>query len=117
MEVLEMEELDSIFWIKIDGVFYGKAIEEIAYFKSMWPWVKMVAMDEEFSFWESLAQVQKRVEKQSQHFIRVSRRYYINVCYVKDYTSKEIRMMDDTVIPLTRKNMENLRKKVHENNE
>lgn len=35
-----MEELDSVFWIKTDGVFYGKPIEEIAYFKSMWPWVK-----------------------------------------------------------------------------
>lgn len=44
MEVLEMEELDSVFWIKTDGVFYGKPIEEIAYFKSMWPWVKMVSL-------------------------------------------------------------------------
>lgn len=110
-----MEDLDSVFWIRINGVFYGKPIEEIAYFKSIWPWVKMVAVDEEFSFWESLAQVQKKVEKQSQHFIRVNRRYYINVCYVKDYTSKEIRMMDGTVIPVNRKNMEILRKKVHEN--
>lgn len=110
-----MEDLDSVFWIRINGVFYGKAIEEIAYFKSIWPWVKMVAVDEEFSFWESLAQVQKKVEKQSQYFIRVSRRYYINVCYVKDFTSKEIRMMDGTVISVNRKNMEILRKKVHEN--
>lgn len=112
-----MEELDSVFWIRINGVLYGKTIEEIAYFKLMWPWVKMVAVDEEFSFWESLAQVQKKVEKQSQDFIRVSRRYYINVCYVKDFTSKEIRMMDGTIIPVNRKNMENLRKKLHENNE
>ncbi|MCI8363813.1 MAG: LytTR family transcriptional regulator [Eubacterium sp.] len=112
-----MEELDSVFWIRINGVFYGKTIEEIAYFKSMWPWVKMVAVDEEFCFWESLAQVQKRIEKQSQDFIRVSRRYYINVCYVKDCTSKEIRMMDGTVISVNRKNMEYFREKVHENNE
>ena len=117
MEVLEMEELDSVFWIKTDGVFYGKPIEEIAYFKSMWPWVKMVALNEEISFWESLAQVQKRVEKQSQHFIRVSRRYYINVCYVKDYTSKEIRMVDDTVIPVNRKNREYVRKRISRNKE
>lgn len=112
-----MEELDSVFWIRINGVLYGKAIKEIAYFKLMWPWVKMVALNEEISFWESLAQVQKKVEKQSQDFIRVSRRYYINVRYVKDYTSKEIRMVDDTIIPVNRKNMEYFREKIHENNE
>lgn len=110
-----MEGMDSVFWIRINGVFYGKKMEEIAYFKSVWPWVKMVAVDEEISFWESLTQVQKRLEKQSQDFIRVSRRYYINVCYVKDFTSKEIRMMDGTVIPVNRKKMEYFRKKVHEN--
>ncbi len=112
-----MEEVDSAFWIRINGVFYGKTIEEIAYFKSIWPWVKMVAVNEEIRFWESLAQVQKRVEMQSQDFICISRRYYINVHYVKDYTSKEIRMMDGTVISVTRKNMEYFREKVHENNE
>ena len=112
-----MKELDSVFWIRINGVFYGKAIKEIAYFKLMWPWVKMVALNEEISFWESLAQVRKKVEKQSQNFIRVSRRYYINVRYVKDYTSKEIRMVDDTVIPVNRKYREYVSKRISRNKE
>lgn len=105
-------EYETMFWFKLDGVSFGKAIKEIVYFESYRPRIKLVSIDEEYIFRGRLDQVQEKIEKSVENFIRVSKSYYINMRYIKSYTSKEVTMMDNTIIPISRKYLGNFRNKI-----
>lgn len=107
-------EYENVYWVKYKGVSIGKAIKEIVYFESNRPQIKLVAIDEECDFRERLDQVQKEIEKSTENFIRVSKSYYINMRHIKRYTSREVEMINGTVIPISRKYLENFRKKVND---
>lgn len=107
-------EYENVFWIKIKGVSIGKVVKEIVYFESNRPLVKLVAIDEEYTFRERLDQVQKKIEKSAENFVRVNKSYYINIRYIKRYTSREVEMINGTVISISRKYLENFRKKVND---
>lgn len=105
-------EYENVYWVKYKGVSIGKAIREIIYFESRRPQIKLVAIDEECDFRGRLDQVQKEIEKSTEKFIRVSKSYYINMRYIKSYTSKDVTMIDGMIIPISRKYLEEFREKV-----
>ena len=104
-------EYETTFWFKTAGVFYGIAIKDILYFESKRPRIKVVTVHEECVFRDQLDQVQDKIEKSSEHFIRVSKSHYINMRYIKSFSLKEITMTNEEIIPITRKYMEDFRKK------
>lgn len=77
------------------GVYYGIAIKDILYFESKRPRIKVVTVHEECIFRDQLDQVQEKIEKSSEHFIRVSKSHYINMRYIKSFSLKEITMTND----------------------
>lgn len=105
-------EYDTVFWFKMDGISFGKAIREIIYFESCRPRIKLVAINEQCTFRGKLDQVQEKIEKSAEKFMRVSKSYYINTRYIKSYTSKDVTMIDGMVIPISRKYLEEFREKV-----
>ncbi len=105
-------EYETTFWFKTVGVYYGVAIKDILYFESKRPRIKVVTVNEACIFRDQLDQVQERIEKSSEHFIRVSKSNYINMRYIKSFSLKEITMTNDEIIPITRKYMEDFRKKL-----
>lgn len=107
-------EQETMFKIKSNGVTMGKMIKDIIYFESKRPKVIMVTIDEEYIFRSRLDQVQANIEKSAENFIRVSKSYYINARYIKGYVSREVTMINGAVIPISRKYLEEFRKKVDE---
>lgn len=107
-------EQETMFKIKSNGITMEKMIKEIIYFESKRPKVIMVTIDEEFIFRSRLDQVQTNIEKSAENFIRVSKSYYINARYIKGYVSREVTMINGAVIPISRKYLEEFRKKVDE---
>ncbi len=107
-------ENETVYWIRSNKVATGMAIKEIIYFESKRPKVKVVTIDEEFLFRGRLDQVQEEIEKSAERFIRVSKSYYINTRYIKSYTAKEVEMINGAVIPISRKYLEEFRKKIDE---
>lgn len=105
-------EQETAFKIKLNGVTMEKMIKDIIYFESKRPKVIMVAIDEEVIFRGRLDQVQEKIEKSAESFIRVSKSYYINARYIKGYASREVTMINGEVIPISRKKLEEFRKKV-----
>ena len=104
-------EYETTFWFKTAGVYYGIAIKDILFFESKRPRIKVVTVHEECVFRDQLDQVQEKITKSSEHFIRVSKSNYINMRYIKSFSLKEITMTNDEIIPITRKYMEDFRKK------
>lgn len=104
-------EYETTFWFKTEGVRYGIEIKDIIFFESKRPRIKVVTVHEECIFRGQLDQVQEDIEKSSEHFIRVSKSHYINMRYIKSFSTKEIAMKNDEKIPITRKYMEDFRKK------
>lgn len=104
-------EYETTFWFKTVGVTYGITIKDIMYFESKRPRIKVVTIHEECIFRGQLDQVQDNIKKSSEHFIRVSKSHYINMRYIKSFSTKEITMKNDEKIPITRKYMEDFRKK------
>lgn len=88
-------EYETTFWFKTVGVYYGIAIKDILYFESKRPRIKVVTVHEECIFRDQLDQVQEKIEKSSEHFIRVSKSHYINMRYIKSFSLKEITMTND----------------------
>lgn len=107
-------ENETIYRIRAKKVTIGIAIKEIIYFESKRPKIKVVMIDDEFLFRGRLDQVQEEIEKSAERFIRVSKSYYINARYIKKYTAKEIEMINGTVVSISRKYLEEFRKKVDE---
>lgn len=107
-------EQETMFQIKSNGFTMGKMIKDIIYFESKRPKVIMVTIDEEYIFRSRLDQVQANIEKSAENFIRVSKSYYINARYIKGYVSREVTMINGAVIPISRKYLEEFRKKVDE---
>lgn len=107
-------EQETMFKIKSNGITMEKMIKEIIYFESKRPKVIMVTIDEEIIFRSRLDQVQANIEKSAENFIRVSKSYYINARYIKGYVSREVTMINGAVIPISRKYLEEFRKKVDE---
>lgn len=107
-------EYETLYWIKSNGISIGKPIKEIIYFESNRPKIKLVAVDDEYEFRGRLDQVQEQIEKSAESFIRVSKSFYINARYIKGYVSKEVTMINGAVIPISRKYLEEFRKKVDE---
>ncbi len=107
-------ENETAYRIRANKVTIEIAIKEIIYFESKRPRIKVVMIDDEFLFRGRLDQVQEEIEKSAERFIRVSKSYYINARYIKKYTAKEIEMINGTVVSISRKYLENFRKKVDE---
>lgn len=104
-------EYETTFWFKTEGVSYGIAIKDIISFESKRPRIKVVTIHEECIFRGQLDQVQESIEKSSEYFIRVSKSHYINMKYIKSFSAKEITMANGEAIPITRKYMEDFRKR------
>lgn len=104
-------EYETTFWFKKVRVSYGIAIKDILFFESKRPRIKVLTIHEECNFRGQLDQVQENIEKGSEHFIRVSKSHYINMRYIKSFSLKEITMTNEEIIPITRKYMEDFRKK------
>lgn len=107
-------ENETAYRIRANKVTIEIAIKEIIYFESKRPRIKVVMIDDEFLFRGRLDQVQEEIEKSAERFIRVSKSYYINARYIKKYTAKEIEMINGTVVSISRKYLEDFRKKVDE---
>lgn len=107
-------ENETAYRIRAKKVTIEIAIKEIIYFESKRPRIKVVMIDDEFLFRGRLDQVQEEIEKSAERFIRVSKSYYINARYIKKYTAKEIEMINGTVVSISRKYLEEFRKKVDE---
>lgn len=105
-------EHEKVFWFKKGGIWLKKEIREIMYFESSRPRIRLAAVDEECTFRGRLDQVQEKIEKSAEKFIRVSKSYYINTGYIKCYTSREVTMADGMVVPVSRKYLEEFRRKV-----
>ncbi len=105
-------EYETTLQIKVNGFIVGKRINEIKYFESNRPKIKMVATNEEYTFRGRLDKIQEQIEMSAETFIRVGKSYYINTRYIKGYTSREIMMTNDKIIPIGRKYMEDFRKKM-----
>lgn len=106
-------ENETVYRIRANKVAIGIAIKEIIYFESKRPRIKMVAIDDEFLFRGRLDKVQEEIEKSAERFIRVSKSYYINARYIKKYTAREIEMINGTVVPVSRKYLEEFRREVN----
>ena len=107
-------ENETAYRIRANKVTIEIAIKEIIYFESKRPRIKVVMIDDEFLFRGRLDQVQEEIEKSTERFIRVSKSYYINARYIKNYTAKEVEMINGTVVSISRKYLEEFRKKVDE---
>lgn len=107
-------ENETAYRIRANKVTIEIAIKEIIYFESKRPRIKVVMIDDEFLFRGRLDQVQEEIEKSTERFIRVSKSYYINARYIKKYTAKEVEMINGTVVSISRKYLEEFRKKVDE---
>lgn len=107
-------ENETVYRIRAKKVTIEIAIKEIICFESKRPRIKVVMIDDEFLFRGRLDQVQEEIEKSAERFIRVSKSYYINARYIKKYTAKEIEMINGTVVSISRKYLEEFRKKVDE---
>lgn len=105
-------EYATTIWIKINGVRIGESIKRIKYFESNRPKIKIVTIDEEYTFRGRLDEIQKQIEKSAEIFIRVSKSYYINTRYIKGYSSREVIMIDGKNILISRKYLEEFRKKM-----
>lgn len=105
-------EYATTIWIKINGVKIGETIKRIKYFESNRPKIKIVTTDEEYTFRGRLDEIQEQIEKSAEIFIRVSKGYYINTRYIKGYSSREVTMTDGKNILISRKYLEDFRKKM-----
>lgn len=105
-------EYATTIWINIRGARIGERIKAIKYFESSRPKIKMVASKEEVTFRGRLDEIQEQIEKSAEIFIRVSKSYYINTRYIRGYSSREVTMSDGKIIQISRKYLEEFRKKM-----
>ena len=107
-------EYATTIWIKINGIKFGETIKGIKYFESHRPQIKIVTINNEYMFYGRLDEIQKQIEKSAEIFIRVGKGYYINTRYIRAYSSREVTMTDGKKIPISRKYMEDFRKKMED---
>lgn len=107
-------EYATTIWIKINGVKFGETIKGIKYFESNRPKIKIVTINEEYMFYGRLDEIQEQIEKSAEIFIRVGKGYYINTRYIRAYSSREVTMTDGKKIPISRKYMEDFRKRMED---
>lgn len=105
-------EYATTLWININGVRIGETIKRIKYFESNRPRIKIVTTDDEYIFRGRLDEIQQQIEKSAEIFIRVSKSYYINTRYIRGYSSRNITMTDGKNILISRKYLEDFRKKM-----
>lgn len=105
-------EYATTIWINVRGARIGEKIKTIKYFESNRPKINIVTTDDEYTFRGRLDEIQQQIEKSVEIFIRVSKSYYINTRYIKSYSSKEVTMIDGKNIHISRKYLEEFRKKM-----
>lgn len=105
-------EYATTIWINVRGARFGEGIKTIKYFESNRPKIKIVTTDDEYTFRGRLDKIQEQIEKSAEIFIRVSKSYYINTRYIKSYSSREVTMTGGKNIQISRKYLEEFRKKM-----
>ncbi len=74
---------------------------EILYFESRNKQIRLKSEQEEYYFYEKLDNVEKDVA--SGNFIRIHKSYLVNYHYIKSYGAENIKMLDEEVLPVSRK--------------
>lgn len=107
-------EYETVFQFEKNRVCYRMEIKKIIYFESNRPNIKIVAVNDKCNFRGRLDKVQEKIEQSAENFIRVSKSFYINIGYIKSYTAKEVTMINDAIIPITRKYLKKFMEKIDE---
>lgn len=105
-------EYETIFWYKSNGVYFGIEIKKIIFIESNRPKIRIVSINGDCSFRGRLDKVQENIDRCAENFMRVSKSFYINMNFIKSYTSQKVTMTNDAVIPISRKYLKCFRGKM-----
>ena len=88
-------------------------IRDLLYFESQRPRIRAVMLGEEdLTFRKKLDDVEKELAEITPDFVRVNKSFLANIRYVKEYTSRNVVMIDGMSISIGRKYMTNVREKM-----
>lgn len=96
------------FFFKKNKVTYSVKLNDILYFSSNRPYIRIKTVDDEMIFRGRMDDVEKKVMQLAENFHRVGKGYLVNLDYARKYAAKEIEMKTGDRIPVSRKYIENL---------
>lgn len=102
--------------IKIKRCLYFKInLKNVFWFSSIGPLITVNMADDTFVYRGRLNTIEREVSEVIDCFVRVNKRYLVNVKYIKTFSHKVVIMIDNEEIPLSKKYSKGFFEKIGEN--
>lgn len=91
----------------VQGITFPVKVKDILYIESQRPRIKVVLSYDELLTRKKLDELEEEFKEVTSDFVRIHKSYLINLCHIREYTSKTVTMMNGTELPIRRKYLEN----------
>lgn len=94
--------LQEIFVFRFKGITYSIRLHEVLYFASDKRVIR-ICMENgtEYVFYEKLDEIEKKLKKYNNHFIRIHKSYLVNGRQVEMYHPKYVKMRNKQILPVS----------------
>lgn len=103
---------DSCYFAKINRAYYPIKLAEVMYVESVRPKIKITTVREKMEIRDKLDVIEQKFNEISNDFARISKSFLINIHYVNKSSSRYVEMMNGYQIPISRKYIEDFKKKM-----
>lgn len=111
--IKRLENLEEkYFTFRINGIMSRINIKEIIYLMSRRPYIVLISTSEEIEFREKLDDVEMRLEKTADIFVRANKSYLVNKNFIKSYTTRELTLLTGECITISPNYIEKFIKKM-----
>lgn len=100
---------EQVFRYRIGHTDYKEPIKNILYFESGNRIVRMVTQSGEAAFYSTLTEVSAQLTKSN--FIQIHKSYLVNYSYVIEFGTKEVKMSNQQILPISQKHRKAVREK------
>lgn len=102
-------EFSEIYNFKYKHINYHIALRRVLYFVSEGRKIKiLLETGEEYSWYETLNEVEEQLQRFRNHFVRIHQSYLVNSMHVERYRQEEVILTNKEILPVSRKRKEAL---------
>lgn len=98
---------EYLFGFKVGHKYYQVSISDILYFYSNGRKIKMITINNEYEFYDSLKDIYSRLK--SKNFLYVHKSFLVNSLHIREYQYEQISMSDNKVIPISQSHRKQMR--------
>lgn len=99
----------ELFTFVVNKAQYNIRLNDIIYFYSERRHVNAVCVDQKYSFYGKLGDVQSRLEEKTNRFLRIHQSFLVNMKFVKEYHYSELVMYTGEALYISKENRKKMR--------